>query len=409
MAAAGTRRLAISQCWEEAACLSFYGMQSLHEIFEVVGSHLTDSDLEVLSFLLDETYLATHPLDPAGWAVDLEGRAGATCPRLQAAMQRYHGRRGSSTGELGFCAAGVHKPKDGVELLLELERRGVCDESNLTHLLQLLRILTRHDLMPFVTQKKRRTVSPERCSYGSVISGAEEEEEEGVRKSAAETDGAGRGQWRAGVDPNRQSPAGSKRPRGRKRRSRKLNSPPRRAGGGGGGGRGGGQGQQHIFAQDRVTCGKRPLFASLPPSSRCFSLHTAFSIYTSHLNIFSPSLLSSPPSLLSLSLSLPRRAPACARGILRSRDGSARGRVLQQAGPRGAAVRSLQPGRRADPLAGPRRHRVRHQVLGPVVPGRLLEGLPERRAARGPERRLHHRLAPQGSGKGGRGAAGQRG
>ncbi|MGH0174361.1 UNVERIFIED_CONTAM: hypothetical protein FKN15_009342 [Acipenser sinensis] len=156
-AVAGTRRLAISQCWEEAACLSFYGMQSLHEIFEVVGSHLTDSDLEVLSFLLDETYPATHPLDPAGWAADLEGRAGATCPRLQAAMQRYHGRRGSSTGERGFCAAGVHKPKDGVELLLELERRGVCDESNFNHLLQLLRILTRHDLMPFVTQKKRRT------------------------------------------------------------------------------------------------------------------------------------------------------------------------------------------------------------------------------------------------------------
>ncbi|MGH0135493.1 UNVERIFIED_CONTAM: hypothetical protein FKN15_054701 [Acipenser sinensis] len=247
-AAAGTRRLAISQCWEEAACLSFYGMQSLHEIFEVVGSHLTDSDLEVLSFLLDETYPATHPLDPAGWAADLEGRAGATCPRLQAAMQRYHGRRGSSTGERGFCAAGVHKPKDGVELLLELERRGVCDESNFNHLLQLLRILTRHDLMPY----SQVHVSPERCSYGSVISGAEEEE--GVRKSASETEGAGRGQWRAGVDPNRQSPAGSKRPRGRKRRSRKLSSPPRRAGGGG---RGGGQGQQHIFAQDRVTCDVR--------------------------------------------------------------------------------------------------------------------------------------------------------
>ncbi|KAK1151809.1 DNA-binding death effector domain-containing protein 2-like [Acipenser oxyrinchus oxyrinchus] len=109
---AATRRLALSQCWEEAACLSFYGMQSLHEIFEVVGSHLTDTDLEVLSFLLDETYPAT---------------------------------------------AGVHKPKDGVELLLELERRGVCDESNFNHLLQLLRILTRHDLMPFVTQKKRRS------------------------------------------------------------------------------------------------------------------------------------------------------------------------------------------------------------------------------------------------------------
>ncbi|MBN3279832.1 DEDD2 protein, partial [Polyodon spathula] len=211
---AGTRRLAVSQSWDEAACLSHYGMQSLHEIFEVVGSHLTDSDLDVLSFLLDE----------------------------------------ASTGERGFCAAGVHKPKDGVELLLELERRGVCDESNFNHLLQLLRILTRHDLMPFVTQKKRRAVSPERCSYRPVISGAEEggeeEEEGGVRKSAAEMEGAGRGQWRAGVDPNRQSPASSKRPGGKKRKNRKLNGLPRRAGGGG-------QGQQHTSAQHRVTCDVR--------------------------------------------------------------------------------------------------------------------------------------------------------
>ncbi|XP_041082053.1 death effector domain-containing 1 [Polyodon spathula] len=232
---AGARRLAASQSWGEAACLSRYGMRSLHEVFEVVGSLLTDSDLDVLSFLLDEAYPAAHPLDPAGWAVELEGWTGAACPRLQAAVQRYRGRRGSSTG---------------VELLLELERRGVCDESNFNHLVQLLRILTRHDLMPFVTQKKRRTVSPERCSYGPVISGTEEEEEGGVRKSVAEMEGAGRGQWRAGVDPNRQSPAGSKRPRGKKHRGRKLNGLPRRAGGRG-------QGQQHSSAQHRVTCDVR--------------------------------------------------------------------------------------------------------------------------------------------------------
>ncbi|XP_061675797.1 death effector domain-containing 1 isoform X2 [Syngnathoides biaculeatus] len=103
--------------WDETECLSFYGMLSLHEVFEVVGSQLTDTDVDVLSFL-------------------------PTVP---------------------WC-----KPKNGLELLLELERRGYISEGNLDPLLKLLRVLTRHDLLPLVSHKKRRTVSPERTGkkYG---------------------------------------------------------------------------------------------------------------------------------------------------------------------------------------------------------------------------------------------------
>uniref|UniRef100_A0AAV2MC98 DED domain-containing protein n=1 Tax=Knipowitschia caucasica TaxID=637954 RepID=A0AAV2MC98_KNICA len=53
----------------------------------------------------------------------------------------------------------------GLELLLELENRGYISEGNLEPLLQLLRVLTRHDLLPFVSHKKRRTVSPERIRH----------------------------------------------------------------------------------------------------------------------------------------------------------------------------------------------------------------------------------------------------
>uniref|UniRef100_A0A3Q0S5N7 Death effector domain-containing 1 n=1 Tax=Amphilophus citrinellus TaxID=61819 RepID=A0A3Q0S5N7_AMPCI len=87
--------------WDETECLNYYGMLSLHEVFEVVGSQLTETDIEVLSFLLDETCSATHPLDPSG-----------------------------------------------LELLLQLERRGYLSDGNLEPLLQLLRVLTRHDLLP---------------------------------------------------------------------------------------------------------------------------------------------------------------------------------------------------------------------------------------------------------------------
>ncbi|NXO58938.1 DEDD protein, partial [Aramus guarauna] len=112
--------------WEEEECLEYYGMVSLHRLFEVVGAQLTPSDVAVLSFLLDEA----HP-----------------GPR----------------------------PRNGVELLLELERRGFCDEGNFRHLLQLLRVLTRHDLLHCVTLKRPRAgllgLVGGLAQYGSGVSG----------------------------------------------------------------------------------------------------------------------------------------------------------------------------------------------------------------------------------------------
>ncbi|XP_067093595.1 death effector domain-containing 1 isoform X1 [Osmerus mordax] len=155
--------------WDETECLAFYGMLSIHELFEVVGSQLTETDIEVLSFLLDETYPAEHPLQPASWTVapcdrDPDNHGVPPSPELLNAWRRFRPR-----GPLCPSAA-RHKPKSGLELLLELERRDYLSERNLEPLLQLLRILTRHDLLPFVSGRKRRTVSPERLSldYGSV-------------------------------------------------------------------------------------------------------------------------------------------------------------------------------------------------------------------------------------------------
>ncbi|KAM6225187.1 DNA-binding death effector domain-containing protein 2 isoform 1-T1 [Rhynchocyon petersi] len=108
--------------WEEDECLDYYGMLSLHRMFEVVGGQLTECELELLAFLLDEA----------------PGAAG-----------------------------GLAHSRSGLELLLELERRGQCDESNLRLLRQLLRVLARHDLLPHLARKRRRPVSPERYSYGA--------------------------------------------------------------------------------------------------------------------------------------------------------------------------------------------------------------------------------------------------
>ncbi|XP_054904125.1 death effector domain-containing 1 [Poeciliopsis prolifica] len=146
--------------WEETECLNYYGMLSLHEMFEVVGSQLTESDIEALSFLLNETYPAQHPLDPAGWTVepaedDSEDSGVAPSPQLLRAWRRL--KPSGSQQPLEDL-----KFKSGLELLLELERRGYLSDGNLGPLLQLLRVLTRHDLLPFVSHKKRRTVSPER-------------------------------------------------------------------------------------------------------------------------------------------------------------------------------------------------------------------------------------------------------
>lgn len=144
-----------SLCWDEMECLNYYGMLSLHEVFEVVGSQLTETDIDVLSFLLNETCSATHPLDPAGWTVEpREGNPddlGVTpSPQLLKAWQQLKSK-GTRHPILD------PKPKSGLELLLQLERRGYLSDGNLEPLLQLLRVLTRHDLMPLVSPKKRRT------------------------------------------------------------------------------------------------------------------------------------------------------------------------------------------------------------------------------------------------------------
>lgn len=179
--------------WDETECLNYYGMLSLHEVFEIVGSQLTETDIEVLSFLLKETFAAPHPLDPAGWTVEpREGDPGdlgvSPCSELLRTWRQLK-PQSSQESLVDSC-----KPTSGLELLLELERRGYVSDGQLEPLLQLLRVLTRHDLLPFVSRKKRRTgegqsqiseylscsftthtvlslfaVSPERieCSYGT--------------------------------------------------------------------------------------------------------------------------------------------------------------------------------------------------------------------------------------------------
>ncbi|CAJ1062584.1 death effector domain-containing 1 isoform X1 [Xyrichtys novacula] len=153
--------------WDESECLNYYGMLSLHEVFEIVGSQLTETDIEVLSFLLNETCHVSHPLDPVGWTVEpCEGIPDvlgvAPSPALLKAWRRLkpHNSQGPTFAQF--------KPKSGLELLLELEKYGYLSDGNLEPLLQLLRVLTRHDLLPLVSHKKRRTVSPERVGlrYG---------------------------------------------------------------------------------------------------------------------------------------------------------------------------------------------------------------------------------------------------
>lgn len=157
---AGMRRPLFAHIWEEDECLEYYGMVSLHRMFDLIGSQLTENDMEVLSYLLDETQPWTHPLDPALWAVaaEEEGSSESTSPVLESWQKKRQRRQ--NLGKINDSlevAAERWRPKNGVELLLELERRGKCDETNFLQLLQLLRVLTRHDLLPYVTLKRQRT------------------------------------------------------------------------------------------------------------------------------------------------------------------------------------------------------------------------------------------------------------
>ncbi|XP_046540056.1 DNA-binding death effector domain-containing protein 2 isoform X1 [Equus quagga] len=160
--------------WEEDECLDYYGMLSLHRMFEVVGGQLTECELELLAFLLDEA----------------PGAAG-----------------------------GLARARSGLELLLELERRGQCDESNLRLLGQLLRVLARHDLLPHLARNRRRPVSPERYNYGTSTSSSKRTEGScRRRRQSSSSSNAQQGQWETGSPPTKRQRRSRGRPSGGARR-----------------------------------------------------------------------------------------------------------------------------------------------------------------------------------------------
>uniref|UniRef100_A0A8C8UP61 DNA-binding death effector domain-containing protein 2 n=1 Tax=Peromyscus maniculatus bairdii TaxID=230844 RepID=A0A8C8UP61_PERMB len=163
--------------WEEDECLDYYGMLSLHRMFEVVGGQLTECELELLAFLLDEA-----PGAPGGLA----------------------------------------RARSGLELLLELERRGQCDESNLRLLSQLLRVLARHDLLPHLARKRRRPVSPERYSYGSSGSSSERTEGSCRRRRQSSSSDSQPSQWDTGSPPTKRQRRSRGRPSSGARRRRRV-------------------------------------------------------------------------------------------------------------------------------------------------------------------------------------------
>ncbi|XP_027713961.1 DNA-binding death effector domain-containing protein 2 isoform X1 [Vombatus ursinus] len=184
-----------SPCWEEDACLDYYGLQSLHRMFQVVGAQLTEQELSVLSFLLDEALPAPEDGEPRLAPVGGPGRPPA---------------------------------RSGLEFLLELERRGQCDEAHLGPLMQLLRVLARQDLLPRLSLKRARPVSPER--YGCGPSGSDVERPEGSCLGSTSTTPQRRRWEAAGSPPGKRqrrslgrSSAGGRRRRGPQGASRSKN------------------------------------------------------------------------------------------------------------------------------------------------------------------------------------------
>uniref|UniRef100_R4G948 Death effector domain containing 2 n=2 Tax=Anolis carolinensis TaxID=28377 RepID=R4G948_ANOCA len=238
---ADSRRPLFAHSWEEEECLEYYGMLPLHRMFEVVGAQLTQNDVEVLSFLLDETQPWRHPLDPELWAVAAagEGAAETASRTLQdwRKKQQQQGAPGPMEGGLERAGAGGW-PKDGVRLLLELERRGKCDETNFVHLLQLLRVLTRHDLLPYVTLKRQRTVSPERYTYGPSVLSSDQQVDNCLNSASAEPQSD---QWETGSSSSK---------RKRVSRGRAKSAPPRRRRGA----KGPSAPKQEVQTPTKVTC-----------------------------------------------------------------------------------------------------------------------------------------------------------
>ena len=118
---AGLKRRA-SQVWPEEQGEQEHGLYSLHRMFDIVGTHLTHRDVRVLSFLFVDV-IDDH--------------------------------------ERGLI-------RNGRDFLLALERQGRCDESNFRQVLQLLRIITRHDLLPYVTLKRRRAGEGHGAGYAGM-------------------------------------------------------------------------------------------------------------------------------------------------------------------------------------------------------------------------------------------------
>ncbi|XP_034293892.1 DNA-binding death effector domain-containing protein 2 [Pantherophis guttatus] len=238
---ADMRRQLFAHIWEEEECLEYYGMVSLHQMFEVIGSQLTENDVEVLSFLLDETQPWTHPLDPALWTVAAEEEGGSelTSPALENWKRKNPcwcnlGRNNSNLE----AVAEKWQPKNGVQLLLELERRGKCDETNFVQLLQLLRVLTRHDLLPYVTLKRQRTVSPERYTYGPSVLSADQQMDNCLNSASSEPR---HDQWETGSNSSKRKRVSRGRSKATslcRRRGAKASSAPK----------------QEVPAPTKVTC-----------------------------------------------------------------------------------------------------------------------------------------------------------
>ncbi|GFT21542.1 death effector domain-containing protein [Nephila pilipes] len=55
----------------------------------------------------------------------------------------------------GIDATLKRKIKNGKDLLLALTRTGYCDESNLTSIIDLMKIIKRHDLLHMIHMKKK--------------------------------------------------------------------------------------------------------------------------------------------------------------------------------------------------------------------------------------------------------------
>uniref|UniRef100_A0A8C3MCD4 Death effector domain-containing protein n=1 Tax=Geospiza parvula TaxID=87175 RepID=A0A8C3MCD4_GEOPR len=286
--------------WPEEPGEREQGLYSLHRMFDIVGAQLTHRDVRVLSFLFVDV------LDEA--------------------------ERG--------------RIRSGRDFLLALERQGRCDESNLRQLLQLLRIITRHDLLPYVSLKRRRPVCPDL-----------------VDKYLEET-------------------------------SIRYVTPPRARGG-----------PARPRPPPQISACPPPV-PVLPPGGAPAGPEAPGPGPEPPREPTETQEVSDPRPQGETDL---RHPPARARRVLPARLRPARQRLLQQAGPSGAPVRALQPGQHHPEIAGFGLHHLRHQILGAHLPRRLLAGLHQRLPPGGPQGRLHHGLAQTGRGPRGHQAAGQRG